>query len=139
MPAQKTTAGWSGRLCSADEQAGRAGRVHAVHIQALGLTWNSKGTVPRALPLARSFAHVCPCRLGKQFWTATYTQRDDGVVLSVLAFMAAFFGVWAGSKLKLDYSAKLFTMTFLLVTFGAVQDNSALRARAGLPVHDCTL
>ncbi len=79
---------------------------------------------------------MCPCRFGKQFWTATYTQRDDGVVLSVLAFMAAFFGVWAGSKLKLDYSAKLFTMTFLLVTFGAAQDNSALPVRAGLPFQD---
>lgn len=85
--------------------------------------------------LAQSVARVCPCRFGKQFWTATYTQRDDGVVLSVLAFMAAFFGVWAGSKLKLDYSAKLFTMTFLLVTFGAAQDNSALHICTGLPVQ----
>mmetsp|Transcript_8270 Transcript_8270/g.24700 ORF Transcript_8270/g.24700 Transcript_8270/m.24700 type:complete len:646 (-) Transcript_8270:2468-4405(-) len=65
-------------------------------------------------------------RFGQQFWTTTYSQRDDGVVLSLLAFTAAFFGVWAGSKLKLDYSAKLFTMTFLLVTFGATQDHSGL-------------
>ena len=29
--------------------------------------------------------------------------------------------VWAGYRLKLDYSAKLFSLTFLLVTFGAMQ------------------
>ena len=29
--------------------------------------------------------------------------------------------MWAGYRLKLDYSAKLFSLTFLLVTFGAMQ------------------
>ncbi len=51
------------------------------------------------------------------------TQRDDGILLSLCAFGVAFLGVWGGARLKLDYSAKLFIMTFLLVTFGA-QNNS---------------
>lgn len=37
----------------------------------------------------------------------------------------AFFGNWAGARMKLDYSAKLFIMTFLLVTFGAQQDSES--------------
>ena len=36
-----------------------------------------------------------------------------------------FVQVWIGFHLKLDYSAKLFSLTFLLVTFGAMQSNSA--------------
>ena len=33
--------------------------------------------------------------------------------------------MWGGHRLELDNSAKLFSLTFLLVTFGAVQTNGA--------------
>lgn len=65
-------------------------------------------------------------RVGRLIWDDMYTRLSDGIALSILAAMAAFLGVWAGAKLKLDYSAKLFTLTFLLVTFGAVKQDNAL-------------
>lgn len=63
--------------------------------------------------------------MGRLIWDDKYTQWMDGLVLSLLAALAGFTGTWGGAKLKLDYSAKLFTLTFLLVTFGAVKDDSA--------------
>lgn len=53
------------------------------------------------------------------------SQRDDEISLSLAAGAVAFFGNWAGARMKLDYSAKLFIMTFLLVTFGAQQDSES--------------
>lgn len=54
------------------------------------------------------------------------SQKDEAISLSLVAGAVAFLGNWGGSKLRLDYSAKLFTMTFLLVTFGAQQDSESL-------------
>ena len=53
------------------------------------------------------------------------SQRDDEISLSLAAGAVAFFANWAGARMKLDYSAKLFIMTFLLVTFGAQQDSES--------------
>lgn len=54
-------------------------------------------------------------KTGAQFWNET----TDGYFLSLVAAFMAFGSVVMGYYLALDYSAKLFAITFLLVTFGA--------------------
>ena len=47
------------------------------------------------------------------------------VILSLMAAIIAGSGILAGKAWKLDNSAKLFTLTFLLVTFGSSDVDSA--------------
>ncbi|KAK9809523.1 hypothetical protein WJX73_008638 [Symbiochloris irregularis] len=58
--------------------------------------------------------------LGRKFWD----EFSDGVILSLAAAAVAATGVLVGKRFKLDNSAKLFTLTFLLVTFGSSDLNS---------------
>lgn len=66
--------------------------------------------------------------VGSKVWN----DATDGVVLSITASVVAFLGVVVGARLGLDLSARLFTITFLLVTFGAQEGKGAAwRARRG--------
>jgi hypothetical protein len=97
-----------------------------------GASWSTE-TVPRH---ATSSPHVTPRAIWYCATPRTHgllllllhhrtSQRDDEISLSLAAAAVAFFGNWAGARMKLDYSAKLFIMTFLLVTFGAQQDSES--------------
>jgi hypothetical protein len=44
--------------------------------------------------------------LGEEVWALSKSQRDDGLALTLCASAVAWFGVWAGSRLKLDYSVR---------------------------------
>lgn len=61
--------------------------------------------------------------LGSQVWNET----TDGIVLSIGAAIVAYISCEAAQRLKLADSAKLFALTFLLVTFGAQDGVSALQ------------
>lgn len=61
--------------------------------------------------------------LGSQVWNET----TDGIVLSFGAAAVAYISCEAAQRLKLADSAKLFALTFLLVTFGAQDGVSALQ------------
>ncbi|KAL3144934.1 hypothetical protein ABBQ32_003441 [Trebouxia sp. C0010 RCD-2024] len=61
--------------------------------------------------------------LGSQVWNTT----TDGIILSLGAAVVAYISCEAAERLKLADSAKLFALTFLLVTFGAHDRTSALQ------------
>lgn len=46
------------------------------------------------------------------------------ITLSIAAALVAFSGIVLGKKLNLAYSAKLYSIAFLIVTFGAVDEQS---------------
>ena len=56
----------------------------------------------------------------------SYSQLPAGIVLSIGAAIVAYISCEAAQRLKLADSAKLFALTFLLVTFGAQDGVSKL-------------
>ncbi|CAL5227833.1 g10862 [Coccomyxa viridis] len=60
--------------------------------------------------------------VGRTFWTPD--TRSDGVTLSLAATLVAYSSVVLGKKLNLAYSAKLYGIAFLIVTFGAVDEET---------------
>jgi len=62
----------------------------------------------------------------------SYSQLPAGIVLSIGAAIVAYISCEAAQRLKLADSAKLFALTFLLVTFGAQDGVSKL-----LPAPPC--
>ncbi|BDA46028.1 hypothetical protein COCOBI_08-1200 [Coccomyxa sp. Obi] len=60
--------------------------------------------------------------IGHRLWDPD--TRTDGITLSIAAAMVAFSGIVIGKALNLAYSAKLYSIAFLIVTFGAVDEES---------------
>ncbi|CAL8462165.1 g1696 [Coccomyxa elongata] len=60
--------------------------------------------------------------VGHRLWDPD--TRTDGITLSIAAAMVAFSGIVVGKALNLAYSAKLYAIAFLIVTFGAVDEES---------------
>lgn len=54
-------------------------------------------------------------QIGEWFWN----EQTDGIVLTAGACCVAIISVVGGQRLKLDASARLFVITYLLVIFGA--------------------
>ena len=61
-------------------------------------------------------------------WHLSSLQLPAGIVLSIGAAIVAYISCEAAQRLKLADSAKLFALTFLLVTFGAQDGVSKLPA-----------
>lgn len=60
-------------------------------------------------------------QIGELFWN----EQTDGMVLTVGACVVSFVAILVGHKLKLDTSARLYIITFLLVIFGADRGSDA--------------
>ncbi|EIE24279.1 hypothetical protein COCSUDRAFT_41535 [Coccomyxa subellipsoidea C-169] len=60
--------------------------------------------------------------VGHRLWDPD--TRTDGITLSVAAALVAFSGIVLGKAFNLAYSAKLYAIAFLIVTFGAVDEQS---------------
>lgn len=59
--------------------------------------------------------------IGEYFWN----DQTDGIVLTVGACCVAVASVLCGKRFKLDASARLFVITYLLVIFGADRGTGA--------------
>lgn len=77
----------------------------------------------RSVPCDMDHALPMGCRVTdatcSAFFPASHMQQTDGMVLTVGACVVSFVAILVGHKLKLDTSARLYIITFLLVIFGA--------------------
>ena len=73
------------------------------------------------LPLA---AAMLWCPRASQFLAGILTIPGLQVTLSLAATLVAFSSVVLGKKLNLAYSAKLYGIAFIIVTFGAVDEET---------------
>ena len=83
-------------------------------------------TCPQGILNFKMQKDVCHCRAHSPIGTAKAPEWAVHlqVTLSLAATVVAFSSVVLGKKLNLAYSAKLYGIAFLIVTFGAVDEET---------------